>query len=378
MTLRNLHSTRARRALRLGLVGIGLLTGCAALGKETPFSDPVSTSGVGPFRRLAAEETRFRGRAIDIGNLGVDRASFAGGSLFYGAAAPLDPLPARNPALPLNDLDPGQFEPLRIFRSSTEVDFGFDVGSVILTASEAWEGGYVTQPFALELSDGSVRLYYAAAGGIGVAVASSADGTFTRDGDGLALANDLGVQAAGLRSPTVTQLDGTYYLYADDGTDVWVATSVDGLSFTLLDADEEAAGVNPLSIPAPMDDDELVERAHVSPAASVATSPTGRTTLRLYVEAQQVAEDGSTDDDRIILALASLDGLNFERARLPAHEAADAPGQPTLRPYQDGVSESLMYMTISRGSDPQLRSLVLAVDPGRANFAPPVETEATP
>lgn len=378
MSRRALTPIRKPRALHLCLVALALLTGCAALGKETPFSEPVSTSGVGPFRRLTDEETRFRGRAIELGNVAVDRASFAGGSLFYGAAPALDPLPVRNPALPVNELDPAQLEPFRIFRSSTETEFGFDPGTVLLTASEAWEGGYVTQPFALELADGSVRLYYAAAGGIGVAVAQSADGTFTRNGDGLALANNMGVQAAGLRSPAVAQLDGTYYLYADDGVDVWVATSVDGLTFTLLDTDDAAAGVNPLAIPGPADEDDPMERAHVSPAAVVATSPTGRTTLRLYVEAQQVPEDPATDDDRIILALASLDGVSFERARLPAHEAGDSPGQPTLRPYQDGVSESLMYMTVARGMNPQLRAVVLAVDPGRASFAPEAEMEAMP
>jgi len=360
------------------MVALALLTGCAALGKETPFSEPVSTSGVGPFRRLETDETRLRGRAIELGNLAVDRASFAGGSLFYGAAAPLDPLPVRNPALPVNELDPAQLEPFRIFRSSAESELGFDPGTVLLTASETWEGGYVTQPFALELPDGAVHLYYAAAGGIGVAVAPSADGTFTRNGDGLALANDLGVQAAALRSPTVAQLDGTFYLYADDGVNVWVATSVDGLSFTLLDTDDAVAGVNPLVIPPPADEDDPLERAHVSPAAIVATSPTGRTTLRLYVEAQQVPEDPVTDDDRIILALATVDGVHFERARLPAHEAGDSPGQPTVRPYQDGLSESLMYMTVARGMNPQLRAVVLAVDPGRASFAPEAEMEAAP
>nr|MBP7682722.1 hypothetical protein [Deltaproteobacteria bacterium] len=124
MSRRALTSIRKPRALHLCLVALALLTGCAALGKETPFSEPVSTSGVGPFRRLTDEETRFRGRAIELGNVAVDRASFAGGSLFYGAAPALDPLPARNPALPVNELDPAQLEPFRIFRSSTETEFG--------------------------------------------------------------------------------------------------------------------------------------------------------------------------------------------------------------------------------------------------------------
>jgi hypothetical protein len=73
-----------------------------------------------------------------------------------------------------------------------------------------------------------------------------------------------------------------------------------------------------------------------------------------------------------------VDGVSFERARLPAHEAGDSPGQPTVRPYQDGLSESLMYMTVTRGMDPQLRAVVLAVDPGRASFAPEAEMEAAP
>jgi hypothetical protein len=366
-----LPNTRSR-ATRVSLTVLALLVGCAALGNETPFSDPISTSGVGPFRRLGTTETRFRGGVLDLGAVGLDRASWAAGSLFYGAAPVIDPLPERDITLPERALDPAQFAPLRIFRSSTESEFGFDTGAVVLEASEAWEGGFVTQPWALELGDGSVRLYYAAAGGIGVASAPNATGAFTRSGDGLALANDLGVTGGPLRSPAVAVLDGTYYLYADDGTDVWVATSADGLTFTLLDTDDAVAGVNPIAVPAPIDDADPAERAHVSPAAVVATSPTGRTTLRLYLECHQVPETGS-EDQRVIAALATLDGVTFERARLPAQEARDAPGQPTLRRFQEGVSEWLMYVTVARGSSPQLRQLQVAVDPGRADFAPPVE-----
>ena len=363
---------RSSRSWRTALVITALLAGCAALGKETPFSEPISTSGVGPFRRLGTTETRFRGLALDLGQQGLDRASWAGGSLFYAAAALVDPLPARDTTLPERELDRGQFDPFRIYRTDTEERFGFDPGVVVLEASQAWEGGFVTQPWALELEDGSVRVYYAAAGGIGLASAPSVTGTLSRSGDGLALANDLGVTGGPLRSPAVAVLDGTYYLYADDGTDIWVATSVDGLTFTLLDTDDSAAGVNPLSIPDPIDDGEPLESAHVSPAALVATSPTGRTTLRLYVECQQIPETG-TEDQRVIAALASIDGVTFERARLPAQEARDAPGQPTIRPFHEGVSEQLMYVTVARGSDPQLRALQVAVDPARANFEPAME-----
>ena len=79
-----------------------------------------------------------------------------------------------------------------------------------------------------------------------------------------------------------------------------------------------------------------------------------------------------------LLSLTLSACVTFERARLPAHEGPDAPGQPTLRPYQDGVSETLMYMTVSRGMTPQLRAVVLAVDPGRASFVPPEMSETTP
>ena len=125
----------------------------------------------------------------------------------------------------------------------------------------------------------------------------------------------------------------------------------------------------------PIDDDDPRELAHVSPAALVATSPTGRTTLRLYVECQQEPENGN-EDQRVVAALASLDGVTFERARLPAQEARDAPGQPAIRPFHEGVSEALMYVTVARGTDPQLRALQVAVDPARASFVP--EEEATP
>ena len=116
---------RSGRSFRLALVLTSLLVGCSALGKETPFPDPISTSGVGPFRRLGTTETRFRGLALDLGQQGLDRASWAGGSLFYAAAPVIAPLPARDTTLPARELDPGQFDPFRIFRSDTEERFGF-------------------------------------------------------------------------------------------------------------------------------------------------------------------------------------------------------------------------------------------------------------
>ncbi len=361
------RTTRTTRARLTTACALALLAGCAILGKETPFPDVISTSGVGPYRRLGAEETRFRGKVLELGLNGIDRASFADGALFYAAAPVLEPLPARDPALAARDLDPAQFDPMRIFRSTTEVDFGFDQGDVVLQASEAWEGSFVTQPFALTLPDGQVRLYYAAAGGLGAATASSVDGTFARSGDGLIMANDAASFAGPLGAPSVAFFDGTYFLYFDDGAQIWVATSTDGLAFTLLDTDDTQPGVDPLDIPGPADADEPAESAYRSPAAYVATSPTGRVSLRLYAEALQVPEAGEMTDDRIVIAMASLDGVSFERATLPAHEANDAPAQPTLRTLEDG--NTLMYLTIARGADPQLRSLEVAVDPARATYA---------
>ena len=365
---------RAKR-VAVALTALLATAGCALLGEERPFPDAISTSGVGPFRPLDDAESPFEGaplgRALNLGNQGVDRASHAAGGLYYGAADILDTPPTRDALLRNASLDPAQFESFEIYRSTDETDLGFANGAVVLSATEAWEGASVSDPFAVELPDGRVRLYYVGEGGIGVATAANGQGAFTRDGAEPVLANDATDRFAGpLGSPTVVLFEETYYLFFDDTRSIWVATSVDGLTFELLDGRPESERPDPIRIPGPLnaDDETPEEVAFVSPGAYVGTSPIGREWIRVYVEVHHAVEAGSNDDERMIIATATADGLTFERALLPAVESTESPGTPTIRPMGDGVS--LMYYTTERSGDVERRVVRMAVDPASHRFAP--------
>src|SRR4029078_5689405 len=85
---------------------------------------------------------------------------------------------------PAGDIYWPAFGPRTIQRAShIEGKQGFMPGASILAAQATWEGADVFDPWVVVLEDGTARLYYAAAGGIGLAVASSIDGTFERVSD---------------------------------------------------------------------------------------------------------------------------------------------------------------------------------------------------
>ena len=304
---------------------------CATLGAETDFPDIVQTSGAGPFRLLTSEETG--GLAAPNGRIffnrqAVQRSMIAEGMLFYDAADVVDDPPDRNPDLPEGAIDPAQVGPSRIFRGEArEVDgdeilegaLSFNGGSAILEATEAWEGDSLVDPWVHVDDDGTARLYYAGADGIGVAEASSADGTFTKV---------AGPIVGDARSPTVVRFGGELVLLfeaTDTGT-IGLARSSDGRAFTedTRELDLELAGETEVG----------------RPGAVVATTPTGRTVLRVYFEAV------NADDLRIITLaatedLASWDRLESEIGVLSTVEGARAPA-PILLP------EGITALTLTR------------------------------
>ncbi|MFT5357095.1 MAG: hypothetical protein ACI9KE_004326 [Polyangiales bacterium] len=340
----------------LQIAALVLLSACATIGDEAAFPGPVE-SGVGPFRPLNQAETALEstqaGRIVPAGP-GVGRAMMTQGSLWYAAADALATPPERDDTLPDFEVDWAQFSARAIYASpsSAPTRYGYDPGAVVLEASEPWQGGVVFDPWAVEASDGSVRLYFASEGGIGVAT-RSAGGSF---GAPTQILEDA-------RAPSVVEFAGETLLFFERAGRIGLAKSNDGVNFSL---ETEALDVGER----PPDDEEPEEVAQRSPGAVVVTSATGRVSLRVYFESR--FDDLSSG----ISVAATMDTINYDR--FAADLFGDAtllgsdPGQPA--PFVESVgAPTLLTLTRTSPGRPQLRAILGAITPARIELVPSPE-----
>ncbi|MEM9073414.1 MAG: hypothetical protein AAGE52_33220 [Myxococcota bacterium] len=338
---------------KIAILAVAL--GCATLGNEAPFPDPIQTSGTGPFRRLDLAESGVPGnppgRAILITGA-TTGGMFAGDHLFYVAAAPLGEPPERAAGLLPDEVDWAQFEARAISRTPARAnDLGHELGDVILEASEAWEGDAVFDPWVVLLDDGRARLYYAGAEGVGVAEAPSVDGSFSRVAG--PIINDV-------RSPSVVRDPaGGWLMFVETSAGISVARSDDGVAFGEL---------TELSLLGPTEDGLPTEVSVRRPGAVTVQTPTGRTVVRVYFEVV------FSDETRAVAIAGSEDGSTFERRPSTVY-AEESPGSPAPFVDEDGVTR--LYVSVEdevRGTDLQARAIVMTVAPAFARFAPePVE-----
>jgi len=223
--------------------------GCATLGAPTGGTSGLPSANIGPFRPLETAEVK-----------GVAPYVLDG-----------DGLPYREPAaLAVNPSDPSssdvylyvvasamsgtttqdviartRADDARSFYGSALDDLnGTTAPAVVLTASLAWEGNDLTGPSALREAS-MIYLYYAAAGGIGLA--RSTDGLhFTKVGAPVLAPDPTAAwETTTPSAPSVAILpDGTFDMMYSAGLSIGEATSSDGLHFT-------RAGDNPVLSPLP-------------------------------------------------------------------------------------------------------------------------------
>lgn len=394
---KNLSDTQIRVRLLCGLGALGMLAAALALGvpacgtggeesKGGMYGLPAA--GLGPFRRLDAEEIsgRLAVRSVGLVESGmILRGAGPQQWLFYAAAdlppAPPPPDAGADPDAAVDsdagmdgdagmDVDAGtspdagiagdagidagapepnldEFLPRRILRSNAADGPSYSGAFVVLEASEAWEGDAVYDPWVIALADGRVRLYYAAAGGIGIAEAASATATFVRVGAAPVL--------PGLRRPTLAQRpDGApgYFLYAEDSGTIVVARSTDGLTF-------DAPVPVDLGFPAP--DGGSAQVAVGSPGAGLQHPQVDPARIVLFFESRRA--DGS----RTLGMAASRDGLAFERATLPPMGTALRERFPA--PDLVDAHTTLLYYTFGNVlREHASRALTVSVSPGTLRF----------
>lgn len=323
------------------------IAGCATLGAEAAFPDPIQTSGVGPFRLLDTFETGVDNLAqeglVPSDLQATSGGMFAGGHFFYTLADESDAPPdERDPSLPSSAVDWAFFEPRRIFRSpARDSDLGHDPGVEVMAPDGAEDG--VFDPWVVVLDDGRARMYFATRDGIRIAEASSVDGTYSRTGEAF---------LPGARGPSVTRFEGEWLMVYESGGELFVTRSADGSSF------DEGTALDVSFVP----EEGPAESAYGRPGVVVATMPSGRTVVRVYFEI--IYEDGTQQ----ISIAASEDGSTFERFEGVVH-GDDSAGSPAPRLLEDGTT--LLYFTLGkdRRCADQCRSNVLGVAPFFVRFA---------
>jgi hypothetical protein len=217
---------------------------CSTLAETAGGDSNLPSAGVGPFRKLAAEEVKGGGPIVLSDDTALYRqpAALALGDgsttdvalyvVMKDSASGHDVL-ARTRALDARD-----------FYGATE-DFGHRPVEV-LAGGDAWEGPDLAHPSAVAVP-GGVWLYYASNGSIGLA--RGADGlAFTKAGAPALAADALGP----IDSASVAKLpDGTFDMMFAQAGSIWEATSPDGATFTRVDADPTTPAMDPVLAPAP-------------------------------------------------------------------------------------------------------------------------------
>lgn len=353
------------RRLLAVVVALAVTPACSAIGDPGGTPDAYPHGGTGQFRKLEADEVGvFDGRVIALQNFAFDAAMVAGGYFFYTGALRLETPPEAPMDFPEGEIFWDAFEPRAIFRAEPRDDLGFRAGSEVLAASEPWEGEDVFDPWVV-VDGGTTRMYYAAEGGIGVATASSIDGTFTH-GSAPILDADDALSGMPRRPSVVRGPDGAWWMYYDAGGAIGVARSDDGESFARIDGDASTPAIDPIVIDGD-DGRDTVELSVGSPGAAAVDTITGRHLIRVYFESRR-------DDGTVLPYVAgSEDGVTFERHEVPILDAIDVRfPSPVL--IDDRVT--VLYANApfaSRSMGYQTRSVFAAVSPAGVSFAPPEE-----
>lgn len=331
----------------------GLTLSCSAIGDPGGMPDGLPHGGTGQFRLLDAEESGISGLpgiALFVRNVAIESAMRADGFLFHTHQARVDEPPTPPDDYPENEVFQDAFGLRSIYRAPRfeEGTGAFAAGAQVLAASEAWEGEEVFDPWVLVEDDGTARLYYAAAGGIGVATASSVDGAFTKEPGPIV---DSGRRPTVVRGP-----DDAYWMYYDTGDGIAAARSEDGVSFAAMS----------FGVTGPDDVDDSREVRLASPGAARVDTRGGRTIIRLYAES--VRDDGS----HLVYLLGSEDGESFDRFPRPVIDQPDV-RHPAPHIVDDRVT--FLYANFPNVAGGfQTRAVTVSVAPAGESFA--VEEES--
>lgn len=304
---------------------LALCGACSTLGSEGGGMRDLPAAGIGPFGLLGEEELGDDTPLPDADGL-VARG------VVIQPSANEEPVIFYTFSAFMREHGEYTLGPQAIYRANAATEPTFEGGSMVLRAQEPWEGDEIFDPWPLELPDGRIRLYYAAAGGIGSADSDAVDGTFVRASEEALLTNeDVATTEAPASPSVVKQEDGSYVMFF----------SADGKIFKTRSNDAERWN-EPVELDLSVSTSGAITDAFKrSPAATRVQTPSGRWVTHLFFEAPSSVELMGEPVTAIAVA-ASLDNVTFERsATFAFFDKKHSAHAPSAWVGQDGAT--LLY-----------------------------------
>ncbi len=345
------------------------LAACATIPEPGGGGEDLPTAVAGPFRALLQEElgnNRVAPDAVDDDVFSRDPSvidvdgdpttlTVAG---YFGAAV------AQGGVKPTAD------DPTRVILRFGALDGrSFDESAeAVLEPTEAWEGGVIGHPSALHVGK-EIWLFYAAAGGIGLA--KSSDGhAFTRVAGPVLGPSSSGWDSAAIPgSPGVVQLaDGSLRMFYEiarglDSTVIGEASSADGVTWTRRGAGPALAPSAPGT-----DDDPPYDDASVgSPSPVLVPNSNGRATLRVYHGARNHL---GAKVIGLVARYAEEPDSPLQRATAPVFGTTKplSPTEPSALVYPD---YTLLFATQKSSATSAHPAVAVAAAPALAMLPPP-------
>jgi len=353
------------------LAALAGASACATLATQGQVGQNLPSSGVGPFQALTQMQVEH-----------ADVAPFVllepGQTLTEPSVLPESSDPS-SPSLLMFVVGQGGKGTV-IQRTSSEdgVSFYGDTADeernpshrppVVLSASLAWEGVGVSGPSVMRVAS-EIWMYYAAAGGIGLA--KSSDGmTFTKTGAPV-LASDAGAawETSAPHAPTVAMFpDGSWHMMYAAGTSIGEATSSDGMTWTRVSD-------NPLLVPStPVDPKTLgpgetvpFDQATVEdPLLLPRVDPTGQLQVRVLYTGYSAPASSMSRSGEIGFAARYGDGGALSRQVIPVYVAPGSSASGAALLQWNGPT--MLYVSqLDIALTPSPVALAAAYDPGAGN-----------
>lgn len=342
------------RAIAIG-GALGLLAACSTLGSDGQGDLGLPTAGVGPFRRLAAGEVPGIAPFVLDGEGGYREPAVLGDDpreprvwLFAGAVGKGDDGVPKGPVIVRTYATDG-----RSFAGSGAPP-GRGAG-LALAPSEPWEGGVVGSPFALRVG-AEVWLFYAGAGGVGLARAPSPSAPFVKDSAPVLDARGAAPWERGApAAPTAYVEGGRVHLFYSSGGYLGEAVSdLSARTFTRVDADPSTPALDPALGPSPRVDPSTLapgekppfdEAGVADPCVSVRDTPAAATRVHVRVLYTGLAAAGTT-----AIGFAARYGHEGPLTRQPLAVYA-AKGKERAPALLDLGERGYLYFTEPRSSD---------------------------
>lgn len=305
-----------------------LLVACGTLNDAEPVAADLPSAEMGPFRALQNQE--LKGTAPFV--LDDSRARYTDAAALPDGAGVILYAVSGGAIVRTRSLDG------RTFYGAGQAG---KTPPVVLRADQPWEGAALSGPCAYRPSPAEVWLFYAAAGGIGVA----------RSPDGLTFTKSAGPILAGdARSPAVFALpSGGLAMLFTTASGLEEARSLDGVTWTRRPG--------PVLTPSGLDFDAA---AVADPAVATRVTPAGRFHVR-------VLYTGTSASGATAIGFAARYGEDGPLTRNPQ------PAFPSGR--EPAYAPPFLYVTETRAGYP---AIAAAIEPLDATLGAPADYPPTP